>query len=211
MKQSSLELAARRGAPQIRVKDDDSLLSERHKLLMSKGSIQSNSRSPPQLHRQKGGAPGAKARFDSPFIGLSDLGNTYYPNIVNVQQSRTYQRSSQASKVNNHTLSIFPQTSASKLRTNQHSERENKPYANQQAPRQGQIQQDGAAGKLRHASDQNSFEESPRAEPGSAVIVTEIDTPELGGPLVHNNKAPTVVSRVPNKEGKSSTDNQYTT
>lgn len=71
-----------RRAQHFRVRDDDSLLSEKHKLLMSKGSVQSHSRSPPQLPRQKRQL--SKVRFDSPFIGLSDLGNTYYPNIVNV-------------------------------------------------------------------------------------------------------------------------------
>lgn len=98
----------------FRVRDDDSLLSEKHKLLMSKGSVQSNSRSPPQLRQKR---QFSKVRFDSPFIGLSDLGNTYYPNILNVQ-SRMQQRSSQVSHVNNHTLSIFPQTSTAKLLSN---------------------------------------------------------------------------------------------
>lgn len=126
-KQTSQEVMNRR-MPHFRVRDDDSLLSEKHKLLMSKGSVQSHSRSPPQLPRQKRQL--SKVRFDSPFIGLSDLGNTYYPNIVNVQ-ARVYQRSSQVSNKNNHTLSIFPDTSKSKLMSNQDSGRAHRPLANQ--------------------------------------------------------------------------------
>lgn len=111
------------------------------------------------------------------------------------------------SNKNNHTLSIFPDTSKSKLMSNQDSGRAHRP-----GPLVNQLRQSQNKDALRGGvqdSGQRSLEGSPGdAAASSALRVTEIDTPEMGGPLMANNKEPRVVSRAARLAVKSNTEDK---